>query len=95
MNSWSKRRQGEKKPKNVGSHCEEGMEDFKYNTNDGSDKLTAMKELVGKLLEWKRPGEAFVMQSFYEEGYNLLAEDCLIAMKYHGLDAHVRGRCEE
>ena len=54
------------------------------------DTRAALEELAKKLLEWKKPDEALGVQKIRANGYNSLAEERHLAMKYHGLDVECR-----
>ena len=69
---------------------EEGTEDFKYGPIQCKDRVAAPEELAEKLLKWKKPDEALGVQKTWVNGYNSLAEERHLAMKYHGLDVDFR-----
>ena len=70
--------------------CEEGTEDFKYGPIQRKDRVAALEELAVKLMKWKKPDEAFGVQKTRVNGYNSLAEERHLALKYHGLDVECR-----
>ena len=81
-----RRPKDKKRLKQVCTLCEEGTEDFKYGPIQHMDTRAALEELAKKLLEWKKPDEALGVQKIRANGYNSLAEERHLAMKYHGLD---------
>ena len=80
----------DKKSESVCDLCEEGIEDLKYGPIHRKDKVAALEELAEKLLEWKKPDEAWRRLKTYADGYNSLVEERHLAMRYHGLDVEFK-----
>ena len=85
--SWSKRHRAVVKgPESVCYLCERGKEHFKYGSSKRRDLINSLEDLAEQLYKWKSPGVAYGEIRNYEAGYNSMAVDRRIAIKYHGLD---------
>ena len=84
--SWLKRHRAVMKlPESVCDLCERGKENFKYGSSKRRDCINSLEDLAEQLYKWKSPGVAYGEKK-YEPGYNSMADNRRMAIKYHGLD---------
>ena len=75
-----------KGPKSVCSLCEKETENFKYCMVKFRDKVAALEDLAEQWYKWKGQDNVHEEKRKYQAGFDSLALQRRLAMKFHGLD---------